>query len=104
MNLVSNAFKFTIHGRVTLYSSVDPDQSAVLIGVRDTGPGIAADHLTVIFERFKQAGTRLMRSQGVGLGLAISKELVELHQGKIWVESELGVGSDFKFTLPLSQT
>lgn len=103
MNLIANALKFTTAGQVTLYAEVDDDRGDVIIGVRDTSPGIAPDKLAAIFERFQQAGTQAMRSQGVGLGLAISKELVELHHGALWVESELGVGSDFKFTLPITR-
>ncbi len=68
---------------------------------RDTGPGISAEDQARIFEEFQQArDTNGERPEGTGLGLALSKSLVELHGGRIWVESELGKGSTFTFTLP----
>jgi signal transduction histidine kinase len=71
--------------------------------VTDTGPGIApADH-TRIFEEFKQTDSGAEHPDGTGLGLALSKRLIELHGGRIWVESELGKGSTFVFTLPSEQ-
>jgi signal transduction histidine kinase len=70
--------------------------------VSDTGPGIPADQLPHIFGRFWQA-TRADR-RGIGLGLAIAKGIVEAHRGRIWVESEVGVGSEFIFTLPVADT
>ncbi|NJN93484.1 MAG: GAF domain-containing protein [Anaerolineales bacterium] len=101
VNLLSNALKFTQQGKVILYARTSRDKAEVIVGVRDTGPGIDPTELETIFERFRQAGTADMRRRGTGLGLAICKELVELHQGKIWVESQLNVGSDFKFALPV---
>ncbi len=72
------------------------------IAVRDTGPGIAADDQARIFEEFQQArDTNGERPEGTGLGLALSRSLVELHGGRIWVESEPGEGSTFTFTLPV---
>lgn len=74
------------------------------IAVRDTGVGIPADHLGRIFERFHRVDTRLTRDvDGMGLGLAICKRIVELHDGTIWVESEPGVGSAFHVLLPVSE-
>jgi signal transduction histidine kinase len=70
----------------------------VKVAVADTGPGIAPSDQERIFEEFQQAQPE---SEGTGLGLALSKSLVELHGGRIWVESELGRGSTFVFTLPL---
>jgi signal transduction histidine kinase len=101
INLLSNALKFTEQGKVTLYAQKAQERNEVIIGIRDTGPGIAATDLETIFERFRQAGDAKMRQRGTGLGLAICKELVEIHQGRIWVESRLNVGSDFKFALPV---
>jgi len=70
----------------------------------DTGPGIPKEHLEAIFEKFHQVEDSIHRStSGTGLGLAIVKGLVEAHYGKIWVESELGRGSNFIFTLPISE-
>lgn len=101
INLLSNALKFTQQGTVTLYAQTRRDQAEVIMGVRDTGPGVDPAELETIFERFRQAGNADMRRRGTGLGLAICKELVEIHQGRIWVESQVNVGSDFKFTLPV---
>jgi hypothetical protein len=76
----------------------------VVISVKDTGIGIPVEHLDAIFEKFHQVEGSLKRSvSGTGLGLAIAKGLVEAHQGKIWVESEVGKGSTFTFTLPVSE-
>lgn len=104
INLLSNALKFTEQGKVTLYAQKAQQSDQVIIGVRDSGPGIAPGELETIFERFRQTGDVKMRQRGTGLGLAICKELVEVHQGKIWVESQLNVGSDFKFALPVITT
>jgi signal transduction histidine kinase len=101
INLLSNALKFTQQGSVTLYAYKAQGGNTLIIGVRDTGPGLAASESEMIFERFQQAGDQNMRQRGTGLGLAICKELIELHRGRIWVESQLDVGSDFKFSLPL---
>ena len=96
-NLVSNAIKFTGDGG-TISIVLEPDGSEVRFSVADTGTGIASDHLSMIFERFWQVtqGDR----RGLGLGLFISKCLVEAHGGCIWAESEIGKGSTFRFTLP----
>lgn len=100
-NLVSNAIKCTQKGSVTLYARALEAEKCVLIGVRDTGIGIAEGDHERIFERFWQAGESNKKKDGLGLGLAICQELIERHNGKIWVESTLGEGSDFKFTLPI---
>lgn len=79
------------------------NQEHILVTVADTGEGIPAEHLPHVFERFyKVDPARSRRASGAGLGLAIAKEMVELHGGKIWVESEVGRGSKFTFTLPLA--
>jgi signal transduction histidine kinase len=102
MNLISNAFKFTTKGSVTLYAEQVSGQDEVLIGVRDTGDGISPAEVENLFQRFQQVDkNQARRRMGTGLGLAISRELVESHSGRIWVESTLGEGSDFKFVLPL---
>jgi len=102
-NLISNAIKYTQQGSVTLYAhNHDVDDKFVLIGVRDTGMGIAADDLEKVFKRFEQIGQTGKRQNGLGLGLAICKELIDHHKGQIWVESTLGQGADFKFTLPVA--
>lgn len=99
-NLVSNALKFTPRdGRVTLSASVH-DADFCLI-VADTGVGISAEEQESIFDKFYQVQSATPVQEGVGLGLAIAKRLVEQHGGRIRVDSELGHGSRFKFTLPL---
>ena len=72
----------------------------VSVSVADTGPGIAVEDLRRVFEEFQQTQTGIDQGEGTGLGLALSKRLVELHGGRIWVDSELDRGSTFVFTLP----
>jgi signal transduction histidine kinase len=101
-NLVSNAVKFTPSGgSVELHTErVDGE---VRVAVADTGPGIAREDLGLIFEEFKQTEAGIEQGEGTGLGLALSKRLVELHGGRIWVESVLGQGSTFVFALPAGE-
>ena len=101
LNLLTNAVKFTpAGGRVELGARRDSHEIAIT--VKDTGAGIAPEDQARIFEEFAQARGGARREQeGTGLGLTLSKKFVELHGGKIWVESELGKGSTFGFTLPL---
>jgi signal transduction histidine kinase len=102
-NLIGNAIKFTpVQGTVTVSASRNGGESAQ-VSVSDTGPGIPPDEKERIFAKFYQiADANGENSKGTGLGLAIAKALVELHGGKIWVESEPGHGSTFSFTLPVS--
>jgi PAS domain S-box-containing protein len=96
-NLVGNAVKFTPRqGRITV--SADRIEGEVRFAVIDTGPGIPPEQVPHIFGRFWQAKSSDRR--GIGLGLAIAKGIVEAHQGRIWVESQVGLGSTFYFTLP----
>jgi signal transduction histidine kinase len=100
-NLIGNAVKFTPDlGKVTM--TVSPAQNAWLqISVADTGPGFPPEEASKIFDEFYQMSRPgREKSKGVGLGLAISKKLVEMHGGKIAVESIIGRGSNFSFTLP----
>src|SRR5262249_18486160 len=100
-NLLSNAVKFTPEGgRVDVSACADDGQ--VEVAVADTGAGVAPEELKTIFEEFKQA-TDGKRAEGTGLGLPLSRRLVELHGGRLWVESEVGRGSIFRFTLPVRQ-
>ncbi|CAG0926804.1 partial two-component system, sensor histidine kinase ChiS, partial [Planctomycetaceae bacterium] len=102
LNLVSNAAKFTEKGSITLRVKTYPKE--VYISVTDTGIGVADDKLEHIFEEFTQADASTTRRYGgTGLGLAITKKFVEMHKGRIWVESQVGVGSTFTFTLPREQ-
>ncbi|TGK97841.1 MHYT domain-containing protein [Leptospira levettii] len=101
-NLIGNAIKFTKEGNIHL--SVTPNENQVLFHIHDTGIGIAEDRLEKIFEPFTQADVSMSRRfGGTGLGTTISKQLVELMGGKIWVESKMGEGSDFYFSLPLKK-
>jgi signal transduction histidine kinase len=102
MNLVGNALKITpVEGRVIVSASRNGGAN-VQISVADTGPGVPAEEKEKIFAKFYQvAEGNGENSKGTGLGLAIAKALVELHGGKIWVESEEGRGSTFSFTLPV---
>jgi PAS domain S-box-containing protein len=102
-NLLSNGAKFTQPGGEVLVDAVVEDNT-VRITVSDTGLGIAPEECTRIFEKFYQVGfTPVGVREGTGLGLAICKQLVEMQNGTIWVESQLGQGSTFHFTLPHSQ-
>jgi signal transduction histidine kinase len=98
-NLVSNAIKFTPEGgKIEIAARMDEDE--LTMSVRDTGIGVVAEEHDRLFDRFYQVGESLRREYpGLGLGLSIVKELVELHQGKAWVESEVGKGSTFFFTV-----
>jgi signal transduction histidine kinase len=100
LNLLTNAVKFTPSGG-TVTLETKPDGAGVLVSVRDTGVGIAPADQARVFEEFTQAGEAAASGQeGTGLGLTLSRKLVELHGGKIWVQSEPGTGSTFSFTLP----
>jgi signal transduction histidine kinase len=100
VNLLANAVKFTpAGGQVTLSARALAD--AIEIAVRDTGPGIAPADQGRIFEEFAQARTKAATSEGTGLGLTLAQKFVALHGGRIWVESVLGEGSTFRFTLPV---
>ena len=98
-NLLSNAVKFTPAGGSVDVSACQVN-GEVRVSVCDTGPGIAPGDQERIFEEFQQTEAGLEQREGTGLGLALSKRLVELHGGRIWVESEPGAGSTFTFTLP----
>jgi signal transduction histidine kinase len=101
LNLLSNAVKFTPEGgRIELRAS--QSNSAVEISVSDTGIGISREDQATIFEEFRQVGGDYAhKKEGTGLGLTLAKKFVELHGGKIWVESEVGKRSRFIFTLPI---
>jgi signal transduction histidine kinase len=103
MNLIGNAIKFTpAHGTVTVSASRNGNDD-VQVSVSDAGPGIAPEEKEKIFDKFYQvAEVDGVKPKGTGLGLAICKALVELHGGRIWVDSEMNRGSTFYFTLPAS--
>jgi signal transduction histidine kinase/CheY-like chemotaxis protein len=100
LNLLSNAGRFMEHGGVEVSAWHKGDECVV--SVRDTGPGIALEDQRKLFQPFQQVDSSIRRrSGGSGLGLSISRQFVEMHEGKMWVESELGVGTTFFFSLPL---
>jgi signal transduction histidine kinase len=99
LNLLSNAIKFTPEGgRIELRAK--EASGVVEISVSDTGVGIAPEDQGAIFEEFRQVGTTAKKVEGTGLGLTLSRKFVELHGGRIWVESQVEAGSTFTFTLP----
>jgi signal transduction histidine kinase len=101
VNLLTNAVKFTPEGGQIKVEATLGD-SAVIISVTDTGIGIAKEDQEAIFEEFRQVGTNYaQKREGTGLGLSLTRKFVELHGGQIWVESELGKGATFTFTLPI---
>ncbi len=100
-NLVSNALKYSpADAEVSL--GIERQGDEAVVSVRDRGIGIAADDLARLFERYYRAKGTRERSDSLGLGLYITKGLVEAQRGRIWVESEVGKGSTFCFTLPLA--
>jgi signal transduction histidine kinase len=101
LNLLSNALKFTPEGgRIDVHARVIDGHAQ--ISVTDTGVGIPQHEQAAVFEEFRQVGSAARKVEGTGLGLAISKKFVELHGGRIWVESQPGLGSTFAFSLPLA--
>jgi PAS domain S-box-containing protein len=101
-NLIGNALKFTPKGgTITVAGKRNVDSQKVELGVRDTGPGIAKKDFQKLFEKFSRIESKSLQGvSGTGLGLTIAKEIVELHGGRIWVESQEGKGSYFAFELP----
>lgn len=103
INLISNSVKFTDKGSITCRVYQQKDE--LMVSITDTGIGIAASDYGAVFEQFKQVGgdTLTDKPKGTGLGLPICKEIVEHHGGRIWVESEIGIGSTFSFALPINK-
>ncbi|MFA8435002.1 MAG: PAS domain S-box protein [Marinifilaceae bacterium] len=101
-NLIKNAIKYTSQGGITI--TTECRGMYLLFSIKDTGIGIAPEHHRIIFDRFRQVEDHYTRSYGGnGLGLSISKEIVKLLGGELWVESQLGKGSTFHFTIPLDR-
>jgi signal transduction histidine kinase len=104
-NLLTNAIKFTEEGSITVAAQADSENSDMIrVSVSDTGIGLQDDQVLVIFDRFRQVDqSHTRRAGGTGLGLSITRQLVELHGGRIWVDSAVGAGSTFFFTLPVAR-
>jgi len=100
LNLLSNAIKFTPEGGRIEVGAVAKD-GFVEVSVSDTGVGIAPDDHEAVFDEFRQVGTAEKKAGGTGLGLTLSRKFIELHGGRIWVQSQVGVGSTFTFTIPV---
>ena len=104
LNLLSNAIKYN-RPNGSVYVSVDADPEAahmLRVQVRDTGRGIAPEHLDRLFEKFFRVADAEGYARGTGLGLSIAKEIIQVHGGRIWVESQVGQGTTFFFTLPVA--
>jgi signal transduction histidine kinase len=100
LNLLSNAMKFTPEGgRIEV--GAKPVNRSIEVSVSDTGVGIAPEDQEAVFEEFRQVGTADKKVEGTGLGLALSRKFIELHGGRIWVKSQVGVGATFTFTVPV---
>ena len=98
--MLSNAIKFTPEGgRIEVRAA--PGDGLVEVSISDTGVGIAPADQEAVFEEFRQVGTSAAKQEGTGLGLALCRKFVELHGGKIRVQSEVGRGSIFTFTIPV---
>jgi len=100
LNLLSNAIKFTPEGGRIDVGAV-PKDGLVEVSVSDTGVGIAPEDQEAVFEEFRQVGTAEKKAEGTGLGLTLCRKFIELHGGRIWVESQVGQGSTFTFTIPV---
>lgn len=101
-NIMGNAIKFTEKGSVTLGMEIEKNE--LLVSIRDTGIGIKPEDISIVFEQFRQIdGSLNRRAGGTGLGMPITKKLIEIHGGRIWIDSILGVGSTFWFTIPLTR-
>ncbi len=103
LNIISNACKFTATGTIHVAADcvIEQGTEVVRFSVRDTGPGIALSDQPAVFEAFKQTETGLRQGGGTGLGMPITKSLVEVHAGRLWFESEVGKGTTFYVTLPI---
>jgi len=103
LNLLNNAIKFTPPGgKIVLKARLEGDN--LVVEVQDTGVGISKEEQKLLFEPYRSLESEHERLSGLGLGLSLSKKLVELHGGQIWVKSEKGKGSTFGFSIPLAAT
>jgi signal transduction histidine kinase len=100
LNLLSNAVKFVPQGRGHVTVTLRDEPHAATIEVRDNGPGVPREQQQLVFEKFRQGGDATNRPQGTGLGLPISRQIVEHYGGRMWLKSEPGQGACFGFELP----
>jgi PAS domain S-box-containing protein len=100
MNLLTNAIKFTAKGKILVKAYIS-DENYILVQVEDTGIGIDSLHMENLFDPYRRKPVGGMQFSGLGIGLALSKMYIELHEGKIWAESKFGQGSIFSFTIPI---
>src|SRR5205085_6808031 len=101
-NLLSNAIKYSDAGQIDINLDVNETEKKVVVGIKDTGIGVSREDLAQLFSKFKQLKTGDHARKGTGLGLVVSKGIVEAHGGKIWAESTgENLGSTFGFSLPL---
>ena len=101
MNIISNSVKYTPEGSITIRAG--QENRSARISIRDTGVGISPEDYDLVFETYQQARHNLENVVSTGLGLPITKQLVEMHGGEIWFESELGKGTTFHIRLPIEQ-
>ncbi|MEO7561157.1 MAG: HAMP domain-containing sensor histidine kinase, partial [Ferruginibacter sp.] len=101
INLLTNAIKYSPEA-ANVYITLSQQNDEVMVAVKDSGIGIPQQHLKKIFERYYRVEEHAVEFQGLGIGLYISCEIIERHKGRLWVESELGKGSTFYFTLPIN--
>jgi len=104
-NIIDNAVKISPNGsQIEIWAKIDPENTAyILLGIKDQGPGIRPEEQNLMFEKFYTSQQAKTKRRGTGLGLYFCKLAVEAHQGQIWVESELGLGSNFVIRLPVEQ-
>ncbi len=100
LNLLSNAAKFVPRGSGRIDVRLESDSTGVTVAVQDNGPGVPAGQRELIFERFRQGGDALNRPQGTGLGLPISRQIVEHFGGSMWLRDDTAQGACFCFSLP----
>jgi signal transduction histidine kinase len=102
VNLISNAIKYTDRGQIRIIAR-DFASENLLVRVEDTGRGLSEEQIKQLFDPFRRPSTDGQKYSGLGIGLALCKLYIELHHGKIWVESEQGKGARFSFTVPVFQ-
>ncbi len=103
LNLLNNAIKFSdAESKISVEAKLNSDSKMIIFFITDNGPGILKEEQAMLFNKYYRAPDMREHQDGVGLGLSITKNIVEAHKGSIWVESELGVGSTFYFTLPIN--